>query len=309
MNIRNLITITKKDTVDTRSIAAFIDFVIISILTLVSIILINAQSFSEIAIIFATIVIVYFTSFESLSGSTPGKFILRLKVVNCNCEKPSFSQSLIRALFWLVEVNPVICLCVITFFIARNHKYKQRFGDRVANTFVVRVPDLKYFLSNENLQTIDPDEFLLEYNKPKINIFRINKEGKILENATQFVMEGGEKKFIIRGLRGMTVSEIIDELNNGGRFVVFKYCLSAVFVSVKKSSDIYFIKHEEKSFKYHWPISLLTVLLGWWSIPGIFGTIECLLANFTGGIDVTETVSFAIKEFQCKRLCETFSVN
>lgn len=296
MNIRNLIAITKKDTIDTRSIAAFIDFVNISLLTMVLSIVIDSTSFLTGVIMYSVIVIIYFSTFESLTGSTPGKFVLRLKVVNSNCEKPSFRQALIRALFWLIEVNPVIFLCVITFFISRNHALKQRFGDRLAATFVVRISDLKFFMNNESIQTMDTDEFIYEYNKPKMNIFRTDGEGRILENVTEVVFEG-DKKFKIRGLRGMTVYEIIDEIDNGGEFRIFKYCLSVVFAAEKKSSDIYFVKHNEKPIKHHWIVSLETFIFGWWSLPGIFWTVECLVTNFKGGIDVTEPVSFAISEY------------
>jgi len=288
---------TKKDTIDTRGIAAFIDFVIISILTIILSIFIEAKGFLTWVTIYSAIVIVYFSSFESATGSTPGKFILRLKVVNSNCEKPSFRQALIRALFWLIEVNPLIFLCIITYFVSRDNALKQRFGDRLVGTYVVRISDLKYFMNNESIKEMDTDEFIYEYNKPKVNIFRTDGEGRILEKVTEVVFEG-DKKFKIQGLRGMSASEIMAEIDIGGEFRMFKYCLSAVFVAEKKPSDIYFVKHNEKPIKHHWIVSLVTFLFGWWSIPGIFWTIECLVMNFKGGIDVTEPVSFAIREYR-----------
>ena len=292
MNIENLLTMTKKDIIDTRGLAAFIDFIFISILTLIVGSIVNSSNALIIVLSYITLVLLYFISFESLLGFTIGKFILGIRVINNECGKPTPHQSTVRALFWLVEVNPVLIITLFTFIIAKSSKTKQRFGDKVSNVYVVRKKDLNQFLSNENYQSMSSEAFDYHFDKPKVKINRMDIDGRILEKSVVLLFDGN-KRAKIYGLKGMTVTEIIEEIEKGGRFVVFKSCVSAVFVSEMKNSDIYFIKVDNPFIKVHWPITLKTILFGWWSIAGFFWTISCLITNFKGGIDLTPDVSIA----------------
>jgi hypothetical protein len=95
----------------------------------------------------------------------------------------------------------------------------------------------------------------------------------------------------IKGVEGMTVANIQDEVLRGGKFVTYTYCISFIMMSIKRSSGIYFIKSEENSFLSGTPFTLISLLLGWWGIPwGIIYTLECLFKNTNGGQDVTDKV-------------------
>ena len=72
----------------------------------------------------------------------------------------------------------------------------------------------------------------------------------------------------IIGLENLTVEEVNKELANGAKFVVFLYCFSLVLVSFKRSSNIYFIRANEGTLKHSIKFTLISVLLGWWGIPG-----------------------------------------
>ena len=95
----------------------------------------------------------------------------------------------------------------------------------------------------------------------------------------------------IKNADGLTVAELNYELSNGGKFVMYQYCISILIMTFRRSSDIYFIKGGESSFKHGITYSILTFLLGWWGIPwGPIYSIGALYTNFSGGKNVTQQV-------------------
>ncbi|PZE19802.1 RDD family protein [Paenibacillus xerothermodurans] len=87
-------------------------------------------------------VAVYYLVLEGLTGYTVGKFIMRIRVVNATGNPPGVFKALIRSSFHLFEVNPFFLgglpagLCVLL------SEKKQRVGDMLAETYVVKVRDL-----------------------------------------------------------------------------------------------------------------------------------------------------------------------
>jgi hypothetical protein len=99
----------------------------------------------------------------------------------------------------------------------------------------------------------------------------------------------------IKGIDGMSPQEIVFELNRGGKFVVFRYCFSALVVTVMQGTDIYFVRADESRIGKGLPWTLLTLLVGWWGIPwGPIHTVRSLWTNFHGGEDVTASVAGAM---------------
>ncbi len=95
----------------------------------------------------------------------------------------------------------------------------------------------------------------------------------------------------INGVDGLTVAQVQSDVAQGGRFVVFQYCISVIVMTFRRGSDIYFIKAGESAFGRGLGYSLLTLLLGWWGIPwGPIYTIGALVTNFGGGKDVTKEI-------------------
>lgn len=89
------------------------------------------------------------------------------------------------------------------------------------------------------------------------------------------------------------------EVDRGGKFIIFQYCVSILIYTFRVSSDIYLIKGGEttvsRSFKY----SIVSLIAGWWGIPwGPIYTIQSLISNVRGGIDVTDE----LMEYQNKLL-------
>jgi len=95
----------------------------------------------------------------------------------------------------------------------------------------------------------------------------------------------------INGIEGLSAEQIKSEIEKGGKFVTFHYCISIVVLSFKQVSEIYFVRAGESGARKGLKYTLLALLLGWWGIPfGIFWTIEALIYNLGGGKNVTKEV-------------------
>jgi hypothetical protein len=86
-------------------------------------------------------------------------------------------------------------------------------------------------------------------------------------------------------------AQLQQELQQGGKFVIFQYCISLLIITFNRSSNIYFISHDENAVVKGLPFTLLSFLLGWWGIPwGPIYTVQSIWANSGGGKDVTREV-------------------
>jgi hypothetical protein len=103
----------------------------------------------------------------------------------------------------------------------------------------------------------------------------------------------------VKGLEGMTGSDLANELARGGKFVVYQYCISIVVMTFKRSSKVTFVRADENSLTKGLIFSLLSFLLGWWGIPwGPIYTVQSLVVNFQGGKDVTAEVLASMRANQ-----------
>ncbi|SEG65742.1 hypothetical protein SAMN05421819_4063 [Bryocella elongata] len=86
-------------------------------------------------------------------------------------------------------------------------------------------------------------------------------------------------------------SEVADEINRGGRFVVYQFVVSLVFVTFRRNAPLQFIRAGESATTQGLPWTLLTLVAGWWGIPfGFIYTPMVLAKNLRGGTDVTGNV-------------------
>lgn len=84
----------------------------------------------------------YFIVPELLWGRTLGKLLTGTVVVNERGGRPGIGQVLIRTVFRLIEVNPIIAGGIPAGIAAAVSKRKQRLGDMAANTYVMYARDL-----------------------------------------------------------------------------------------------------------------------------------------------------------------------
>ena len=82
-------------------------------------------------------------------GQTPGKQIMKLRVVNVDGSSPSLGSLIMRWLLWIVDGPSLGFLGIFVMLITRNH---QRFGDMAAGTMVIK-------LASYNKISVTLDEF------------------------------------------------------------------------------------------------------------------------------------------------------
>ncbi len=100
----------------------------------------------------------------------------------------------------------------------------------------------------------------------------------------------------IKGIEGMTDELIMFEVQNGAKFVIYEYCISALIVTFRRSSDVYFIRPGESAVAKGMPYTLLSLVAGWWGFPfGFIYTPMSLYTNLRGGKNVTAQIVSAVR--------------
>jgi hypothetical protein len=95
----------------------------------------------------------------------------------------------------------------------------------------------------------------------------------------------------IVGMDGIDAARVAHEVQRGGKFVIYQYCVSIVIMTFRRPSDVHFVPAGESAVAKGLGYSALSLVLGWWGIPwGPIYTIASLCNNFRGGIDVTNEV-------------------
>jgi hypothetical protein len=100
----------------------------------------------------------------------------------------------------------------------------------------------------------------------------------------------------IVGIDGMTHEQLRSELQNGGKFVFYEYCISIIILTFKRPTHIYYIKPGKSAVSRGLGYSAMTLCTGWWGIPfGPIFTIMALATNLSGGKDVTREVVASLR--------------
>ncbi len=93
----------------------------------------------------------------------------------------------------------------------------------------------------------------------------------------------------VNGLDNLSYEQLRQEIRQGGKFVVFQYCVSILILTFKRSSGVYYIRPGERTIVKGLRFTLISLVLGWWGFPwGPIYTIESLSINFGGGEDITD---------------------
>ena len=96
----------------------------------------------------------------------------------------------------------------------------------------------------------------------------------------------------IKGIEGLSQQQISDEVQRGGKFVHYQYCISIVIMTFRRPTAVYFVRPGESALAKGMVYSLVSLLFGWWGIPwGPIYTISSLVTNFGGGKDVTSQIT------------------
>lgn len=101
----------------------------------------------------------------------------------------------------------------------------------------------------------------------------------------------------VHGVAGLTPENLQLELQRGGKFIFYQYCISIVVMTFKRSSGVYFIRGGESTIKPGLGFTILSLVLGWWGIPwGPIWTVSTVVTNCAGGKDVTPKVMAALNQ-------------
>lgn len=101
----------------------------------------------------------------------------------------------------------------------------------------------------------------------------------------------------IKGIQHLSQEQLQTELQRGGKFVIYQYCVSVLVMSFKRNSPIYFIPAQEKPVKRSLRFIGISLLAGWWGLPwGPIWTWNTVRANMRGGIDVTRHVQLSLQK-------------
>jgi hypothetical protein len=115
---------------------------------------------------------------------------------------------------------------------------------------------------------------------------------------------------LIKNIDGLSVSQIKELVNRGGKFVIFPYTISFIIMTLKRSSDIYFVRNEENSFKYSYSYVLINFIIGWWGLPwGPIYTIGAIHKHIIGGKDVTAIVLSELIQNDPEADTSTYNIN
>jgi len=96
-------------------------------------------------------------------------------------------------------------------------------------------------------------------------------------------------------ISGMPATDFRGAVEQGGRFLVYQYCISVLVMTFKRSSPIYYLAPGESAFSKGAPYCLISLIAGWWGIPwGPIWTLTTLATNMSGGKDVTREVLAAV---------------
>lgn len=99
----------------------------------------------------------------------------------------------------------------------------------------------------------------------------------------------------IIGIDGLPPELIVEEIQRGGKFVVYEYCISIIVMTFKRRSDVYYVRPGESRVVKGAGFTLLSAVLGWWGFPwGPIYTIGSFITNFGGGKDVTMQVASSL---------------
>jgi uncharacterized RDD family membrane protein YckC len=93
-------------------------------------------------------ILLYYPLTEGLFGRTAGKFLMGIKVVDATGRTPEFSRILMRTWPRIFEVNPLLLGGLPAAIIVNRSRWKQRWGDVLAGTFVLTNIDAAKFDTN-----------------------------------------------------------------------------------------------------------------------------------------------------------------
>jgi uncharacterized RDD family membrane protein YckC len=125
-----------------RWIGAWIDLIVLALFLLAPDYFLGNETYRATIAIWLGLVILYFPIGEAFWGRTLGKLLTGLVVVDADGRPPGLLKAVLRTLLRLFEVNPLVAGGLPAGIAVAVSQKRQRLGDMVAGTYVVRARDL-----------------------------------------------------------------------------------------------------------------------------------------------------------------------
>jgi uncharacterized RDD family membrane protein YckC len=125
-----------------RWLGAWIDFAVLSLFLLAPDCLLGNELYQETVWIWLGALILYFPIVEGIWGRSLGKLITGTIVVDKAGRVPGIGKAVLRTLLRIIEVNPLLAGGIPAGVAVALSEKRQRLGDMLAQTYVVRVKDL-----------------------------------------------------------------------------------------------------------------------------------------------------------------------
>ena len=98
----------------------------------------------------------------------------------------------------------------------------------------------------------------------------------------------------IKGAENLSPQALAAAIQQGARVVEFKYCISALVVTFRRSAMV-LVPPGKSAFSASLPYTMMSLFLGWWGFPfGLIFTPMTLLHNLGGGTDHTARFGAAL---------------
>lgn len=88
------------------------------------------------------LVLCYYVLLEGLTGSTVGKWVMRIRVVDQDGKAPGLVKAFIRSVFRVIDSNPLLLAGLPAALAIVVTERRQRIGDMAAGTYVIMVRDM-----------------------------------------------------------------------------------------------------------------------------------------------------------------------
>lgn len=75
---------------------------------------------------------------QGLKGWTPGKLVMGIRTVKADGTPPGIGKAITRWFLWLADGFPYFIYGLVGFIVAMTNDKRQRIGDKVADTYVVK---------------------------------------------------------------------------------------------------------------------------------------------------------------------------
>jgi uncharacterized RDD family membrane protein YckC len=126
-----------------RWLGCWIDLIVLALFLLAPDYLLGNARYQETIFVWLGAMVLYFPVCEALWGRTVGKLLTGLVIIDRDGRPPGFVKAILRTLLRLVEVNPLLLGGIPAAIAVIASKNRQRLGDMVARTYVVRAKDLR----------------------------------------------------------------------------------------------------------------------------------------------------------------------